>query len=329
MRILFIGGTGNLSGECTALLHERGHEIIVVTRGQSEVPSAYRAVVADRKDPAAMRAALAGLKPDVVIDFIAYEVPDVQMDYEIFGNSLRQYIFISSTVVYVKPAPRLPMTEETPLGNPFWPYAVKKLECEEWLRGRRREGFPVTIVRPSHTYGPRWFPNMVSSAGYTLAARMEAGKPVFVPDDGENPWTLTAASEFAVGVAGLAGNERAVGEAFHITSDESLTWNQIYAATAEALGVKSPNVLKIPTSFICEQSPKMIGPLRGDKACPGVFDNSKIKRFVPDFCCRKPFREGIRESVAWYRAHPDKKWINPDADATFDQVTAAWLKRQS
>lgn len=326
MKVLFIGGTGNLSTDTAALLHLRGHEIIVLTRGRSEVPPAHRAVVADRKDAAAMRATLAGVKPDVVLNFIGYEPADVQTDHAVFGNDIRQYLFISTAAVYAKPPPRLPITEDTPLGNAFWDYAQKKHQCEDWLREQAaRTRFPVTIVRPSHTYGPRWFPNVVSSAGYTFAARLESGKPVFVPGDGENPWTLTATSDFAVGLAGLVGNERTIGEAFHITSDEVLTWNQIVAETAAALGVASPRVLKIPTEWICERFPKLIGPLKGDKACPGVFDNAKIKRFVPEFVCRKPFREGIRESVAWFRQHPEKKWINADADATYDAVTAAWL----
>jgi len=326
MRILFIGGTGNLSTDCADLLHRRGHEIVLLTRGRSSTPAQFRAVMADRKDTAAMRAALSGLTPDVVINFLGYELADVQLDHAIFAGSVRQYVFISTAAAYVKPAPRLPITEETPLGNAFWDYAQKKEQCENWLRERWLESrFPVTIVRPSHTYSPRWFPNPVSSSGYTFAARLEAGKPVFVPGDGENPWTLTATSDFAVGVAGLVGNDAATGEVFHITSDEALTWNQIYAETAAALGVKSPHILKIPVEFICQHCPRLTGTLKGDKANPAIFDNSKIKRFVPEFQCRKPFRAGIRESVEWFRQHPDRKAMNPEADAAFEQVTAAWL----
>jgi nucleoside-diphosphate-sugar epimerase len=325
MKILFIGGTGNISTECAELLQARGHEIQILTRGRSAVPAGMRALVADRKDTASMRRALQDAKPDVVIDFLGYEVSDVELDFELFRGAVRQYIFISSATVYLKPPPRLPITEETPKGNPFWDYAQKKLACEEWLfRARDKNGFPVTIVRPSHTYSKRWIPNPLSSSSYTFAARLGQGKPVFVPDQGENPWTLTASSDFAVGLAGLTGNPKAIGEAFHITSDEVLTWNQVVAEIAEALNVKSPSVVKIPTDFICQIAPQMTGTLKGDKSQPGVFDNSKIKRFVPEFCCRKLFRVGVRESVGWLRRHPDQQNQSPKVDALCEEVINAW-----
>lgn len=325
MRILLLGGTGNLSAECAALLHQRGHDIYVVTRGRTAVPAQYHPLAADRRDPAALRAALAAARPEVVINFLGYELADVQLDAQLLQGMASQYIFISSATVYAKPPPRLPITEDTPLGNPFWDYAQKKIQCEQWLLQQWAEHrFPVTIVRPSHTYSCRWIPNPISSSSYTFAARLEQGKPVFVPDEGQNPWTLTAASDFAVALAGLVGRADALGQAFHITSDEVLTWNQIYAEIAAALGVESPVVVKVPTDFICRVAPRMIGPLKGDKAHPGIFDNSKIKRFVPEFRCRKPFREGIREAVAWLRAHPAQRRHNPDVDAVCDAVVTAW-----
>jgi nucleoside-diphosphate-sugar epimerase len=328
MNILFLGGTGNISTECAALLHERGHEIIVLSRGKTPVPQEYRAVQAERKDTRAMHVALKGMEPDVAINFIGFEPSDLEVDFTVLNGVVRQYIFISSATVYAKPPARLPITEEAPLGNAWWDYAQKKLACERWLEARRQEsGFPVTIARPSHTYSHRWIPNPVSSASYTFAARLEQGKPVFVPDQGENPWTLTAASDFAVGLAGLAGTEKAVGEAFHITSDEVLTWNQVYSEIAAALGVSSPNVVKIPTDFICQVAPQLTGNLKGDKSHPGVFDNSKIKRFVPDFECRKPFSVGVRESVAWLRAHPEQQNLKPDVDETFERVVSSWQKQ--
>jgi nucleoside-diphosphate-sugar epimerase len=328
MNILFIGGTGNISADCAALLHRRGHQISVLTRGRTPIPTGYRSIQADRKDAAAMRGALADFRPDVVLDFIGYDIPDVQADHDIFEGSIRQYIFISSTTVYLRPAQKLPFTEDAPQGNPWWDYAQKKIACEQWLQERlRHDGFPVTIVRPSHTYSHLWIPNPISSASYSFAARLENGKPVFVPDDGETRWTLTAASDFAVGLAGLVGNERAVGEAFHITSDEVLTWNQIYAEIAIALGVNDPQVVKVPTEFICQHVPQLIGNLKGDKSHPGVFDNSKIKRFVPEFNCLKPFRAGIRESVEWLRTHPDKRVFNPQVDTMIETVLQAWEKQ--
>lgn len=325
MRILFIGGTGNISAECAALLHARGHEIVVVSRGRSTVPPEYRVLLADRRDPAALRSVL-GMQPlDVVINFLGYELSDVRTDYACFKDSVRQYIFISSATVHEKPPRRLPITEDAPLGNVWWDYARKKQECEQWLGQRWEEDrFPVTIVRPSHTYSKRWIPNPVSSASYSFAARLERGLPVFVPDAGENPWTLTASSDFATGLAGLVGKTEALGETFHITSDEVLTWNQIIAEIAAAVGVDSPQIVQVPTDFICRLAPSLTGTLKGDKAHPGIFDNSKIKRFVPEFHCRKPFRAGVRESVAWLRAHPELQNPNPQVDAMCDAVITAW-----
>jgi nucleoside-diphosphate-sugar epimerase len=329
MKILFIGGTGNISAECAALLHERGHEILVLTRGRNAVPPGYRAIQADRKDAAAIRAALNGVQPGVVINFLGYDLPDVQVDYGLFNGVVRQYVFISTTAVYEKPPRKLPLTEDAPVGNPWWDYAQKKIACEQWLRQRHEEtGFPVTIVRPSHTYSKRWVPNPVSSGSYTFTARLEQGRPVFIHDDGESPWTLTAAADFAVGLAGLVGKAEAIGETFHITSDEVLTWNQIYGDIAAAVRVESPRVVKVPTDFICRVAPQLTGTLKGDKAHPGVFDNSKIKRFVPEFRCRTPFRLGVRQSVNWLREHPDQQNLKPELDALIEAVIRAWERQK-
>jgi nucleoside-diphosphate-sugar epimerase len=327
MKIVFIGGTGNISTDCAALLHKRGHEILVVSRGRSAVPPEYRVCLADRRDLSAMRAALQGTAPDVVINFLGYELEDVRIDHELFAGAVQQYIFISSATVYAKPPPATPVTEDAPLGNVWWDYAQKKLACERWLLERRNEsGFPVTVVRPSHTYSNRWIPNPMSSSSYTFAARLESGKPVWVPDDGQNPWTLTATSDFAVGLAGLVGKLEAIGEAFHITSDEALSWNQIYAEIVAALGgnAAATPIVKIPTDFICRTLPELTGNLKGDKSHPGVFDNSKIKRFVPDFVCRKPFRTGVRESVAWLRQHSQQQNLRPELDSSIEKVIEAW-----
>jgi nucleoside-diphosphate-sugar epimerase len=331
MNILLIGGTGNISADCASLLHARGHAIFVLTRGRSPVPAAYQAVIADRRDPLATRAALAPLPLEVVINFLGYELSDVQLDYELFHSRVRQYVFISSTSIYAKPPQRLPLTEDAPQDNPWWDYSRKKIACEQWLQQRWAESrFPVTVVRPSHTYSKRWVPNAVSSSSYTFAARIEAGKPVFVHDDGLCPWTLTAASDFALGLAGLVGRPEALGEAFHVTSDEVLSWNQIYAEIAAALPSKltPPEIVKIPTDFICQTAPRFLGTLKGDKAHPGVFDNSKIKRLVPEFQCRKPFSAGVRESIDWLRAHPAQQNLNPQLDSEIETVIAAWRRQE-
>jgi nucleoside-diphosphate-sugar epimerase len=325
MRVLFIGGTGNISSDCAALLHGRGHEIAVVSRGTAPVPAEYRALRADRKDAQQVHSALADWEPEVVINFIGYDVADVQLDASLLLGRVRQYIFISSTTVHEHPPATLPIRENSPTGNAWWEYARKKAQCEEWLLARwHAEQFPVTIVRPSHTYSKRWIPNAISSSSHTFADRLERGLPVFVHGNGEVPWTLTAASDFAIGLAGLIGREDTRGEAFHITSDEVLTWNEIYREIADALGVSSPVIYKIPTELICEVAPQLTGTLKGDKAHPGIFDNSKLKRFVPEFVCQKSFRTGIRESVAWMREEPSRRKVDETVNATIEKILAAW-----
>lgn len=327
LRVLFIGGTGNISESCARLLHERGNRVAVLTRGRNPVPGEYEACRADRKDPASLRAALANQEFDVVLNFLGYDLEEVKLDYDVFKGRVGQYVFISSTTVYAKPPVRLPMTESGPFGNPWWEYARKKQACEEWLLAQWREKkFPVTIVRPSHTYSRRWVPNAISSGSYTFAVRLKESRPVFVHDEGESPWTLTSATDFAAGLAGLLACPAALGEAFHITSDEVLTWNAIYAEIASALGVSEPVIVKIPTDFICSTAPRFVGTLKGDKAHPGVFDNSKLKSFVPGFACRKTFRQGIRESVEWLEAHPDQQNCSAELEAVIDQVVAGWRR---
>jgi nucleoside-diphosphate-sugar epimerase len=323
--ILFIGGTGNISSDCVTRLLCDGHHIHIIGRGNRPFPENCTAHVADRKDLSAMRRALGNRSFDVAINFLGYDVPDLEIDYALLNGKTDQYIFISTAMVYAKPHTQLPITESAPKGNAYSDYAQKKQRCEAWLEQKYREtGFPYTIVRPSHTYSKRWIPNTVSSAGYTVAARLEAGKALFVPDEGDTPWALTATSDFAAGLAGLVGNPRTIGESFHITTDEALTWNQIYAELADALGVPPPTLIPIPVDFICRHFPDQEASLLGDKANPGVFDNSKIKSFVPSFHCEKPFRTGIREAVSYLSTHPNEQNIRPEVDATFDAVIDAW-----
>ena len=327
MNLLFLGGTGNLSAACARVCHERGHQVNVLTRGRGSVPAEYHSLLADRKDPAAMQAALAGRTFDSVLNFIGFDLAEVQADYEVFRGKTGQYVFISSATVYEKPPRTLPIRESTPLGNAWWEYARKKIDCEEWLLSRfRADGFPVTIIRPSHTYSRQWIPNLVSSAGYSFAARLERRETVFVADQGATPWTLTHADDFAIGVAGLVGRIEAIGEAFHITSDEALPWKSIYREIAAALGVGEPHMVEVPTGLICAAAPQLVGNLKGDKTHPAVFDNAKIRRLVPEFHAGKTFATGIRESVAWMRGHPERQKLNPQIDVTNDAVIAAWKK---
>jgi len=328
MRILFLGGTGNISTACAALLHQQGHEIWIFSRGRQPAPAEYRTITGDRRDASHLAAAVAEADPEIVLDWIGYEPSDLELSCPLFRGRIRQYIFISSATVYQKPAPRLPITETTPLGNPFWEYAEKKIHCEEWLRRfDQQEGFPFTIVRPSHTYSHLWVPNPVSSAGYSFAARLERRLPVFVPDDGTSLWTLTAASDFAVGFAALVGRPEAMGEAFHITSDEVLTWTEIIREIGAAVGAE-PEIVPVPADFICQTVPELRGTLLGDKAHSAVFDNSKLRRLLPEFRCVKSFAEGVRESVTWLRNHPTDRNLNPKVDLRIEAVLNSWRRAQ-
>jgi len=323
MNILLIGGTGNVSSEVAAALYRKGHSITTVTSGRRPVPSEYTAIIADRTDPVIFREKLRGFHPDVIIDFIAFTPEHCMLDYEIFKGKIGQYIFISSAVVYEKPHHRFPITEKTPRSNPFWPYAQQKIACEEYCESVHSEQFPVTIVRPSHTFGREWIPSPFNSHNFTIAQRILDGRPIILHDRGESLWTLTAASDFAEGLSGLVGNPMTAGEAFHITSDESLTWSHIYVEIGNALG-KDAIIEYLPSEFIAREYPEAYGMLFGDKKEHGVFDNQKIKRFVPGFECKKSFSDAIRESVAWLMADPTRRIFDKENDLLIDRLITAW-----
>lgn len=262
------------------------------------------------------------------VNFLGFRVPDVQIDFECLNGRVGQYIFISSATVYSKPHLQVPLTENSRVGNEYSEYARNKEMCEGWLMIRLgKSRFPVTIVRPSHTYSDGWIPNPVGSSGYTFAARLEKGEPVFLHDGGRSPWTLTASSDFAKGFAGLVGLDRSIGETFHITSDETITWGNIYSEIVSAFGFMSPRIIPMSTEFICQAAPELTAKLKGDKSEPGVFDNSKIKRFVPGFKCTVLFRDGIRKCARWFRQDPARQTIDRDVNETFDRVFRAWRRR--
>jgi len=324
MRVLFIGGTGNISRECVLLLHRQGHEVTIASRGNSPVPPFCWHVRVDRYDHSAMSAAFSEERFDVVLNFLGFRTPELEIDFDVFRGRIGQYVFISSATVYAKPHRSLPITEDTPLGNPYSEYAQNKQKCEEWLLERwRKDGFPVTIVRPSHTFGRTWLPNIVSSSSPVILKRFLDGRPVYLHNDGQNLWTLTWAADFAVGLAGLLGRTDALGEAFHITSDQALTWNQVYREIAAAVGCRDPEIVYAPLDLICRLHPPAEGGLRGDKAEHAVFDNAKIKRFVPEFECRTTIREGIRRSVEWFLEAPSRLVPPPEHDALIDRIIEA------
>jgi len=262
----------------------------------------------------------------MVVDWIAYTPAEIERAIELFRGRTRQYIFISSASAYQRPVGHYLITEDTPLANPFWDYSRNKIACEErLLRAYRDEGFPITIVRPSLTYGDSQVPLVINSwqLPYTAVARMRQGKPLIVPGDGTSLWPITHNSDFAKGFVGLLGHQQAIGHAFHITSDEVLTWDQLYTATAAAAGVEA-QLVHIASDFIAACLPDMAGSLLGDKTVSVVFDNSKIKRFVPGYCATTPFARGIERTIAWFDADPHRQQIDAEADHQWDRLIAAY-----
>jgi len=327
MKVLFIGGTGLISSACTQLAVERGVELFLLNRGsRPDVPPGAHQLVADIRDPEATARALAGQQFDAVVDWIAYTPDEIERAIALFRGRTRQYIFISSASAYQRPVGHYLITEDTPLANPFWDYSRNKLACEErLLRAYRDEGFPITIVRPSLTYGDSQVPLVINSwqLPYTAVARMRQGKPLIVPGDGTSLWPITHNSDFAKGFVGLLGHQQAIGHAFHITTDEVLTWDQLYAATAAAAGVEA-KLVHIASDFIAACLPDMAGSLLGDKVVSVVFDNSKIKRFVPGYSATTPFARGIERTIAWFDADPRRQQIDAQVDQQWDRLIAAY-----
>ncbi len=322
-RILYIGGTGTISSACVRRSIERGDDVTVLNRGSSRrpLPPGVREVVADVRDAAAVRAAVAGAEFDVVADFLAFTPEHVQQDLDLFEGRIGQYVFISSASAYEKPPRRLPITESTPLRNPFWQYSRDKIAAEDLLVAAHRErGLPVTIVRPSHTYDERMIPTI---GHWTDIARMRAGKPVVIHGDGTSLWTITHADDFAVGFTGLLGNPAAIGDAFTITGTHAPTWNQIYGWLAEAAGVSDPDFVHVASETIAAFAPEIGPTLLGDKAHSVVFDTSKVTALVPEFRTTITFDEGARRILAHYDAHPEEQRTDADRDdALFDRIAA-------
>jgi nucleoside-diphosphate-sugar epimerase len=328
MRILFIGGTGNLSAACTNQALAKNMEVFHLNRGTRTRRNwpGVTSLQADIRDLEQTRKALNGLRFDSVVQFLAYNPEHVQADISLFDGCCDQYVLISSCAAYRKPALRPVIVESTPLDNPYWDYAKLKIACEHQLIAEAAcRSFPYTIIRPSHTYDNGWIPGCFGSADYGLAWRIREGKEVIVPGDGQSIWTLTHASDFAVGLVGLLGNATALGEAFHITSDEHLTWDMIHIMTGKALGV-APRIIHIPSDYIARISAERGAALLGDKSISAMFDNSKIRRFVPEFRPVVHFAEGIRRSVDWFDAHPEHKVPNLAMNQEMDRMLAYWQK---
>lgn len=322
MKVLFMGGTGNISSACVELALARGYDVTVFNRG-NRPPSfskPVRSLVGDRNDFARLGQVAEADRYDVVADFCGYTPDQVEKDVAAFAGRVGQYLYISSASAYQKPPNHYVITESTPLVNPYWQYSRNKIACEDRLmQAHRDRGFPITIVRPSYTYGPTWVPSALGGQDYTVVNRMRQGKPVVSHGDGTSLWVMTCNSDFALGFVGLFGNARAIGEAFHITSDEVLTWDQIYATIARAAGCE-PALVHLASETIAALYPAEGAGLLGDKAQNAVFDNAKIKRVVPEFRATVSFAQGMARSIAWLDADPTHRRINADADRMLDHL---------
>lgn len=321
-RVLYLGGTGTISAACVRRSVAAGDDVSVLNRGTARrpLPEGVRAYIADARDPAAVREAIGDAEFDVVAEFLAFTPGHVQQDLDLFEGRMGQYVFISSASAYEKPPRRLPVTESTPLRNPFWRYSRDKIACEDLLVAARRErGLPLTIIRPSHTYDERLLPTL---GGWTDIERMRAGRPVIIHGDGTSLWTITHSDDFAVAFAGLLGNPAAIGDAFTITGSHAPTWNQIYGWLADAAGVRHPDFVHVASETIAAFDPELGPTLIGDKAHSVLFDNAKVTALVPEFRTTITFDEGARRIVAHYDAHPDEQRIDADRDAMFDRIAA-------
>ncbi len=329
MKVLFIGGTGTISTQISKQLADAGHELYLINRGNRNDALDGKDInylVCDINDEAKVAELISGMQFDVVADFIAFVPESLERDYRLFKGKTKQFIFISSASAYQSPPADYRINEGTPLYNKYWEYSRNKIACEEYLvKLYREEGFPITIVRPSHTYSNRGLPMGVhgEKGGWQVAKRMLEGKPVIIHGDGTSLWTMTSSKDFAKGFIGLMGNIHAIGEAVGITSDETLTWNQVYGAVASALGVELKPYY-VASDFLNKVSDSdYAGSLLGDKANSVVFDNSKLKRLVPGFVAKIRFDQGIKETVDYILAHPELQVEDPEFDAWCDKVVDA------
>jgi len=330
MKILFVGGTGTISLSCTRAALKRGYEVFHLNRGTRPglVPTGVKTLLADIRNRDQTLEALKGLSFNCVVNWVAFVPDHIRQDIETFGPITDHYVFISSASVYQKPPTHWIITESTPVGNPFWQYARDKINCERALLGAfARQDFPCTIVRPSHTYSDGWVPTPFGSRDFTVADRMLQGKEVISTGDGQSLWTLTHSDDFARAFIEILGNRRTFGEIYHITSDETMTWDNIYHTIGGILGIE-PNLVHIPSDFINKISPSIGAGLLGDKAYSTKFDNTKIKNLVPDFEAVIPFHEGIKRSLHWLEKHFEAKIIDEKKNQEIDNILKAWVKKE-
>lgn len=320
MKVLFIGGTGNISASVSNFAVRSGIDLVLLNRGRSPSIKGVRTITCDIEDEQAVKTAIAHEQFDSVVNWIAFSNQDVQRDIRLFEGKTKQYVFISSASAYQKPPTSPVITESTPMCNPYWDYSRNKIECElTLLEAYQQRNFPMVIVRPSLTYNTL-FPVALGGWGcYTLAQRILDGKEIVVHGDGTSIWTVTHADDFAKGFVPLLCNPLATGHSFHITSDELLTWNQIYQTIASGLGC-SARIVHVPSDFIVRVFPELEGSLLGDKSHSTIFDNSKIKQFVPGFNATIPFHQGILRTIKWFDQNPSCKVINNKENNVLDEI---------
>ncbi len=327
LKVLFIGGSGVISAHCTREAVDAGMDVHLLNRGinQRQVPEGVTTFVADSRNKQAVLDAIRGHDFDCVVNWVNFVPDHVQQDIEIFTGRTRQYVFISSASAYQTPPTHLPLVESTPLRNPFWEYSRNKIACEDLLTAAYREqGFPVTIVRPSHTYDETLIP---FDGGWTVVERMRAGRPVIVPGDGTSLWTITHSRDFARGFTGLLGHPHAIGEAVHITGHETPSWNQIYTHIAEAAGAPDPHLVHVASDSIAEADHEWGAGLLGDKSHTMIFDNTKIRSLVPGFTATTLFSQGAREIIAWHDADPTRRTVDAHIDALMDRLAETYAPR--
>ncbi len=324
MKVLFIGGTGNISTASSRLAVKRGMELYLLNRGTAKVSiEGAQRIIGDITKPAE----LTELKThdwDVVVNWIAFTPEDIERDLELFSGKTKHYIFISSASCYQTPLSYPVITESTPVCNTLWDYSHNKILCEQRLqKAYSEEGFPMTIVRPSLTYDTVIPVAIGGFDTYNIVDRINKGKEIIVHGDGTSLWTVTHADDFAKGLVGLLGLTQAIGHPFHITSDEVLSWNMIYKILADAIG-KEANVVHIASDFICKIAPALTGTLLADKAESVLFDNTKIKTFVPGFKATIPFAEGIKRTLKWLKENPERQYINPETEKDIEAILKAY-----
>jgi nucleoside-diphosphate-sugar epimerase len=327
MKILFVGGTGNISTSCSKLALELGHELWLLHRPGRPGIAGARDLACDIQDEAAVNSVLEGHFFDAVVQFIAFEPTQIERDLRLFSGRCRQYVFISSASAYSKADNFSPITEATPLANPRWKYSRDKIACEEALLNNARAAeLHFTIVRPSHTYDTVILLPIGGWNNFTAIDRMRRGLPVIVPGDGTSLWTITHSQDFAQGLLSLLGNPLAYDEDFHITSDEALTWNEIYLQTAIAAGVPSPILVHIPSDLLIAWDPVLEGTLLGDKSHTTLFDNSKLRRIVPGFRPAVAYRDGVQRTLNWFDADATRRRLPSSENEFIELVLKAYRK---